>query len=114
MARSARPGIHFPRIRTHDGFRVRRCAAPRNDEIIEFLHPRAPAFFVARERPMLWLNETKKHGEPPMAGARLKHYGWGREGEGMSEDERKFVLGRYHTKFGVHAFEIINVPRLED
>ena len=27
--------------------------------------------------------------------ARLKHYGWGREGEGMSAEERDFVLGRY-------------------
>ena len=26
-----------------------------------------------------------------MTGARLKHYGWGREGEGMSAEERKFV-----------------------
>ena len=39
-----------------------------------------------------------------MTGARLKHYGWGREGEGMTEDERKFVLGRYHTKFGTNSF----------
>ena len=30
-----------------------------------------------------------------MTGARLKHYGWGREGEGMSAEEQKFVLGRY-------------------
>jgi len=29
-----------------------------------------------------------------MTGARLKHYGWGREGEGMSPEERKFVLDR--------------------
>src|ERR1700730_9867919 len=28
-----------------------------------------------------------------MTGARLKHYGWGREGEGISAEERKFVLG---------------------
>ena len=27
-----------------------------------------------------------------MSDARLKHYGWGREGEGMSADERKFGL----------------------
>ncbi len=49
-----------------------------------------------------------------MTGARLKHYGWGREGEGMTEDERKFVLGRYHAKFGADAFDTIAVPRLED
>jgi alkyldihydroxyacetonephosphate synthase len=63
---------------------------------------------------MLWSNETNKYEEPLMTGARLKHYGWGREGEGMSEDERKFVLGRYHAKFGVSAFDTIEVPHLED
>jgi hypothetical protein len=75
---------------------------------------KSAGFFVARERPMLWLNETKKHGEPLMTGARLKHYGWGREGEGMTGDERNFVLGRYHAKFGSKDFDTINVPRLED
>jgi alkyldihydroxyacetonephosphate synthase len=49
-----------------------------------------------------------------MTGARLKHYGWGREGEGMTDDERNFVLGRYHAKFGAGAFDTIKVPRLED
>ena len=49
-----------------------------------------------------------------MTGARLKHYGWGREGEGMTEDEHKFVLGRYHAKFGAASFDTIKVPRLED
>jgi alkyldihydroxyacetonephosphate synthase len=49
-----------------------------------------------------------------MTGARLKHYGWGREGEGMTDDERKFVLGRYHAKFGAGSFDTIKVPRLED
>src|SRR5258708_4698049 len=31
-----------------------------------------------------------KHEGTLMTGARLKHYGWGREGEGMSAEERKF------------------------
>ena len=35
-----------------------------------------------------------------MSAARMKHFGWGREGEGMSAEERAFVLGRYHEKFG--------------
>jgi alkyldihydroxyacetonephosphate synthase len=35
-----------------------------------------------------------------MGGARLKVYGWGREGQAMSADERAFVLGRYQQKFG--------------
>ena len=49
-----------------------------------------------------------------MTGARLKHYGWGREGEGMSEAERKFVLSRYSAKFGAAAFDTVAVARLED
>ena len=49
-----------------------------------------------------------------MTGARLKHYGWGHEGEGMSAEERKFVLGRYHMKFGTDEFDAVAVPDLEE
>jgi len=49
-----------------------------------------------------------------MTGARLKHYGWGREGEGMSPEERKFVLNRYRSKFATGEFDTVPVPRLED
>jgi alkyldihydroxyacetonephosphate synthase len=49
-----------------------------------------------------------------MSGARLKHYGWGREGEGMTAAEQAFVLGRYRAKFARDGFEAISVPRLED
>src|SRR5271170_5497485 len=49
-----------------------------------------------------------------MNAARQKHYGWGREGEGMSATERTFVLGRYHAKFGRESFQTITPPRLED
>ena len=49
-----------------------------------------------------------------MTGARLKHYGWGREGEGMSAEERRFVLGRYRAKFATDAFDTIAVPGLDD
>jgi alkyldihydroxyacetonephosphate synthase len=49
-----------------------------------------------------------------MTVARLKHYGWGREGEGMSAEERNFVLGRYRQKFARDNFDTIAVPRLED
>src|SRR5437667_9681654 len=47
-----------------------------------------------------------------MSGARLKHYGWGRENEGMSAEERAFVLGRYREKFARDTFETIAVPDL--
>ena len=49
-----------------------------------------------------------------MSGARLKHYGWGREDEGMTAEEQAFVLGRYRAKFARDAFETKAVPRLED
>src|SRR5580700_5193508 len=49
-----------------------------------------------------------------MSAARLKHYGWGREDEGMTAEEQAFVLGRYHAKFARDAFETKAVPRLED
>src|SRR5438046_7659270 len=56
----------------------------------------------------------RKSREEAMTGARLKHYGWGREGEGMSAEERKFVLGRYRAKFATDEFETIVVPGLDD
>jgi len=49
-----------------------------------------------------------------MTGARLKHYGWGREGEGMSAEERKFVLDRYRAKFVTDEFDTIAVPGVDD
>src|SRR5438874_3757641 len=49
-----------------------------------------------------------------MSSARLKHYGWGREGEGMTADERQFVLGRYRAKFATDTFDTTVVPRVED
>ena len=49
-----------------------------------------------------------------MSSARLKHYGWGREDEGMTAEQQAFVLGRYRAKFARDAFETIVVPRLED
>jgi nitroreductase len=40
-------------------------------------------------------SQTERSGEDAMSGARLKHYGWGREDEGMTAEEQAFVLGRY-------------------
>ena len=47
-----------------------------------------------------------------MSGARMKWYGWGREGEGMTEAERAFVLGRYREKFGAAERQTLGVPTL--
>src|SRR3977135_1573907 len=59
-------------------------------------------------------NSRNKTRGTLMTGVRLKHYGWGREGEGMSAEERRFVLGRYRAKFATDEFDTIAVPGLED
>ena len=46
--------------------------------------------------------------------ARLKHFGWGREGEGLSTDEEAFVLARAQARFGATLSESASAPRLED
>jgi alkyldihydroxyacetonephosphate synthase len=48
-----------------------------------------------------------------MSGARMKWYGWGLEGEGMSDAERTFVLGRYREKFGAAERQTLGLPTLE-
>jgi alkyldihydroxyacetonephosphate synthase len=45
---------------------------------------------------------------------RLKHFGWGREGEGLTADEEAFVLGRIEQRFGPPAEQKAKPPRLED
>jgi alkyldihydroxyacetonephosphate synthase len=44
----------------------------------------------------------------------LKHFGWGREGEGLTADEEAFVLGRIEQRFGPPAEQKAKPPRLED
>jgi alkyldihydroxyacetonephosphate synthase len=46
--------------------------------------------------------------------ARLKHFGWGREGEGLSPAEQAFVLARIEQRFGPAAQPEKKPPRLED
>ncbi len=45
---------------------------------------------------------------------RLKHFGWGREGKGLTADETAFVLGRIEARFGPAAENEVKPPRLED
>jgi alkyldihydroxyacetonephosphate synthase len=47
------------------------------------------------------------------ATARLKHFGWGREGEGLTADEEAFVLARAEKRFGTTLKESASAPRLE-
>ena len=42
-----------------------------------------------------------------MTERRLKHFGWGREGEGMTPEEEAFALRDYHRRFGTDAFETV-------
>jgi alkyldihydroxyacetonephosphate synthase len=49
-----------------------------------------------------------------MTEARLKYFGWGREGEGMTPDEEAFVLARNRERFGVDVFDERSPPRLAD
>ena len=46
--------------------------------------------------------------------ARLKHFGWGREGEGLSADEEAFVLARAQARFGATLAQGATAPRLEE
>lgn len=49
-----------------------------------------------------------------MPQARLKHFGWGREGEGYSEDEKRSVLQRLGTQLRIDRFDPVTPPRVED
>src|SRR5215211_2260729 len=46
--------------------------------------------------------------------ARLKHFGWGREGEGLSADEELFVLARAEARFGRALTESASAPPLDE
>ncbi len=49
-----------------------------------------------------------------MAEARLKHFGWGREGEGMTAAEEMAALDRYRRLFGVGQFDEAAPPALAE
>src|SRR5438270_4535742 len=49
-----------------------------------------------------------------MSAPRLKHFGWGREGEGLTADEEAFVLARAEARFGTALQVSASAPRLED
>lgn len=49
-----------------------------------------------------------------MAETRLKHFGWGREGEGYSEEEKQAVFARIGERLGIERFDTREPPRLQD
>ncbi|MBV9637460.1 MAG: hypothetical protein JO163_05120, partial [Methylobacteriaceae bacterium] len=48
-----------------------------------------------------------------MAKGRLKFFGWGREGEGMTPEEEAFALKIHRERFGVEEFASLPVPGLD-
>jgi len=49
-----------------------------------------------------------------MAERRLKHFGWGREGEGLTAEEERATLDRYRRLFGVDRFDERQPPELSE
>jgi alkyldihydroxyacetonephosphate synthase len=49
-----------------------------------------------------------------MTEPRLKHFGWGREGEGMTPEEESAALDRYRRLFGVERFDERAPPALAE
>ena len=49
-----------------------------------------------------------------MSAARMKHFGWGREGEGLTAEEEAFVLARAEARFGAKLTESASAPALDE
>ena len=49
-----------------------------------------------------------------MSAPRLKHFGWGREGEGLTAAEEAFVLARAEARFGTTLKQSASVPSLNE
>src|SRR6267378_1201565 len=56
----------------------------------------------------------ERPGESTMAERRLKHFGWGREGEGMTAEEVAAALDRYRRLFAVERFDEVSPPALAE
>ena len=49
-----------------------------------------------------------------MSAARLKHFGWGREGEGLTAEEEAFVMARARARFGTTLKPTASAPPLDE
>jgi alkyldihydroxyacetonephosphate synthase len=49
-----------------------------------------------------------------MTQPRLKYFGWGREGEGITPEEEAFVWARIAERFRIDEFDEIKPPRLDE
>jgi len=55
------------------------------------------------------LGSERQHAGGIVGQARLKVFGWGREGEGLTAEEEAFILERYKTRFNVTNFDEVRV-----
>jgi alkyldihydroxyacetonephosphate synthase len=60
------------------------------------------------------LSNGANAGASGMTEGRLKHFGWGREGEGLSDAEEAAALDRYRRLFGVDRFDEVSPPPLAE
>src|SRR5689334_13617006 len=60
------------------------------------------------------LDAVPRPGESAMTNGRLKHFGWGREGDGLTADEVAASLGRYRRLFRVEGFDEAAPPSLSE
>src|SRR5215211_5979507 len=76
----------------------------------------ASAFCRVTSRVSRPIVRSQAPGEQQMSAsvARLKHFGWGREGEGLSADEELFVLARAEARFGRALTESASAPPLDE
>src|SRR5215472_1104471 len=76
-------------------------------------HVRTRLTAVIFSQPLL-LSSSEAPIELEMSTARLKHFGWGREGEGLNAEEEAFVMARAEARFGTALKVSASAPRLED
>jgi alkyldihydroxyacetonephosphate synthase len=60
------------------------------------------------------LDRASTAGARNMTQGRLKHFGWGREGEGMTAEEEATALARYRALFDVQHFDEVIAPSLSE
>ena len=60
------------------------------------------------------MRERYRNREGSMSERRLKHFGWGREGEGLTAEEEAFALDRYRRLFAVDRFDERSPPALSE
>src|SRR5208282_3008671 len=90
--------------------------------------PRAPASKASLRHPNIKSRSVSSRGsehtvlnrgnarnaEDKMGQGRLKVFGWGREGEGLTEEEEAFILERYSTRFGTKNFDEVRAKPLSE